>query len=54
MLDATLIGYGLWHAAAPRRGGQPEDVGHWRLAAARPAVVLAWDRLDVDATRFTF
>jgi Pyridoxamine 5'-phosphate oxidase len=40
-------------AKYPQYGATPERFagGVWRL---RPSVVLAWDRLDVDATRFEF
>jgi hypothetical protein len=40
-------------AKYPAYGHTPEGYagGVWRL---RPSVVLAWDRLDVDATRFEF
>jgi hypothetical protein len=40
-------------AKYPSYGATPGGYasGVWRL---RPAVVLAWDRLDIDATRFAF
>jgi Pyridoxamine 5'-phosphate oxidase len=46
--DATRIKYARYGYPA-----NPDDyaAGMWGL---RPAVVLAWDRLNVDATRFTF
>ena len=46
LATATQEKYAAYGATPERYSG-----GVWRL---RPAVMLAWDRLDVDATRFTF